>query len=336
MPLAILGTGLVSPFGLTPRDHAFFLRALLPEPSGSPFKGADDKPVSAHYCRWLGAGGKVADRLIALAVTAADEALRPLAERGAAPRLGLMLTTDTPRPGLDKGDLKALEQALSKRLSPAWSARSWGGAGVFEALANATSREGDADAILVLAVDSFISLEWATHVATNKPTRWMKWPPPPSEAAAALLVVDAARASRLGVAPCGSIERSLSFMGAANDDNDDPADGSALSAAIRGAAGPRVHYVFGQGIVDALRGREWLLAMARTSERFRAGHDEICLEDAIGSLGGASGAASLVYGLSVLRHRTSTSPWPRGQPFLAWAMSRDGRRGLASARIDEG
>jgi hypothetical protein len=42
---AILGTGLVSPYGLTPREHAFFLTALLPPPAGSPFVGPEDRPV---------------------------------------------------------------------------------------------------------------------------------------------------------------------------------------------------------------------------------------------------------------------------------------------------
>ena len=65
MSVAVVGTGLVTPFGDTPTEHAFFLRASVPAPPPSPFRlRSDESTLHARYCRWLGAAAPVGQRLL--------------------------------------------------------------------------------------------------------------------------------------------------------------------------------------------------------------------------------------------------------------------------------
>jgi hypothetical protein len=334
--LAILGSGLVSPFGASARDHAIFLRALLPPPPASPFVGPEDKPVHVRFCRWLGAAAAAPERMVNLAVAAAEEALGPPGAPQRSWRVGLCLCTDPARPGLSADDLARVEAELMRLLRPASMGRVWGSAGAFSAIEKAEEQlaAGEEDALLLIAVDSFVSLEWLTYKAQNQPTKWMLWPPTPSEGAAAILLSrpDAAKKERVPL--LARVLGSVTAQGSAREDDDEIADGSAMSAAIRKVAAPSVHYVFGQGVVDSLRRREWSFAMARNAERFRAGHDEFCLEDMIGSVGAAAGAMNLVYGLAAMRHEALDVSWSRAEPFLSWAISRDGTVGLASTQLE--
>ncbi|MEO7330926.1 MAG: hypothetical protein ABI193_20290, partial [Minicystis sp.] len=73
--LGIIGAGLVTPFGLTPREHAFFLPALLPPPAGSPFLGPKDKPVAIERAAFIDVTAPTGARMMALALRAATSAL---------------------------------------------------------------------------------------------------------------------------------------------------------------------------------------------------------------------------------------------------------------------
>src|SRR5262245_53824973 len=150
MTLVISGTGLVSPYGRTPRDHAFFVRALLPPPLGSPFIGPKDQPVPVEISHVLGASAPVSYRLVALATRAIEEAMSPIRER-ADLRCGVLLVTERPRPGLTSEDLTPLEDAIDELVNPVFVARAWGSAGVFAELPSAAARakEERAAALLV-------------------------------------------------------------------------------------------------------------------------------------------------------------------------------------------
>src|SRR5262249_9431929 len=119
--------------------------------------------------------------------------------------------------------------------------------------------------------------------------------------------------------------------GDSNDANDEPADGVALTRLLRELGLARVSFAFGQHVVDGLRQRDWLLATARNAEPFRQGCSDECLEYSIGAVGVAGGAMALVYGLAVLQHDAASFDGSRNAPFLAWAISADGMRGMASA-----
>jgi hypothetical protein len=331
MSLGILGSGLVSPFGNTTRDHVFFLRAAAVPPPLPPFVRDDDKALDLHACRWLAWRTKVADRLIALAAMALDEALAPAPiER---PRLVLCVGRE--RPGLTESDLRAVERALADKLGASSSARVRGEAGVFRALAEADASGHEAGPLVLVAVDSFVSLEWAAHRVASPPSPWEGRPLPPSEAAAALVLESPAQARRMGFPMIGTIRKSAVELGGANDDNDESPDGAAMTRAFRSVQTGPVHFAFGQTIVDSLRRREWFLMTGRNADHFRADCAFECVESAIGAVGAAAGAANLVFGLAVLRHEAAAFE-PKGrEPFLAWAISSDGTRGIASVAVEK-
>lgn len=122
-------------------------------------------------------------------------------------------------------------------------------------------------------------------------------------------------------------------MGPANDDNDEPVDGVAMTAALTSL--PKVGevgLVFGQGRLDGLRRLDWHCAVARHARRFARETRFVTLEQHVGRVGAASGAMSLAYGLALLRHRSDDTGAFAGHPFFSWAISRDGKRGVAIAK----
>ncbi|MFO0759557.1 MAG: hypothetical protein U0359_23900 [Byssovorax sp.] len=334
MTLAVLGMGLVSPFGRSPREHALFRRARVPGPSASPFLDAEDAPVRAHACPFLDAAMPIADRMIALAETALDAAIAPLHEAGLpSPTLTVGLARE--RPGLDAGAAQTVTRALGARSPGAPPSAVWGEAGVFTALQQASreiARDGSR-AVAVVAVDSYISLPFITHHVKHPPTRWESEGPYPSEAAAALVVASPRLAANLGVPVLATLHKSATARGASNDDNDELVDGIAMVAALRELGDDSVRFAFGQQGVDALRREEWSRATARNAVRFWE-CENVCAESFLGRVGASAGAVSLVYGMAMLRHGCADD-LPRGaMPMLAWAVSRDGTRGAASATVD--
>jgi hypothetical protein len=327
--LAIVGVGLVSPFGRSPREHVFFRRAGVPGPFPAPFVRADDRAVRVLHCPWLDAEMPVADRLAALAATALDNALAPLEGLTLRPP-PIWLGLARARPGLDIGDLDATTERIRTRYKPPSMQQFWAEAGVFAALKKAEDElaRRESEAIAFVVADSYVSLAWLTHVAEHPPTRWESARPRASEAAAALVVMSPELAGRLRVRPLAMVRASALAIGAANDDNDEPVDAIAMGAALRELGTSHVAYSFGQDVVDALRREDWYHAVARQSDRFwECQHD--CLESDIGLVGAASGAASLVYGVAALR-TGAVAEVPATEPFVAWAISRDGTRGMAS------
>lgn len=332
MIIAVGGMGLVSPFGLSPREHVFFQRAHVPGPFPSPFVGADEAPVRVFFCPWLNAALPSAERIAALASAALDTALVPLAATGAPPP-ALWLCLARARPGLDARVHEDVTEALRRRYAPPSLKSFWAEAGVFAALKEAEQElsRNEGGAIVLVAVDSHVSTPYLTHLVQNPPTRWESIKPRPSEAAAALLLLTPKRAQQLRLPILARIHKSALAMGTSNDDNDAPADAVAMSAALRELGSGHVSHAFGQAFFDDLRREEWYRAVARQSTRFwDCQHDSV--ESAIGAVGAASGAANLVYGAAMLR-LGAAEPASR-DPFLAWTISRDGTRGVASASVD--
>ncbi len=332
MTLSIVGTGLVSPFGRSPREHVFFLRAHVPSPFTPPFTRRDQKPVRVHFCPWLDAGLPPAARLTALATTALDGALSSLREaRLPAPILALCLAR--PRPGLDAEVHAAVAEALRLRLSPASIETCWGEAGCFAALqmAEREVRRNPGALVAIVAADSHVSAEWLADRVERPPTRWETRKPTPSEAAAALVVASSQLVAQHRLPTFGAIQRSAIATGAANDDNDEVADALGMGAVLRELGTGHVPHAFGQGEVDALRREEWYRAVARQSARFwECSH--VCLEADIGAVGAAAGLANLVFGGATFRHGVGAPP--ASGPVLAWALSRDGTRGAASFTVE--
>jgi hypothetical protein len=75
------------------------------------------------------------------------------------------------------------------------------------------------------------------------------------------------------------------------------------------------------------------MAVARSPARFHPEYESRSIEVELGLVGGAAGAMNLVYGLAVLRHRTTDVVVHERDPFLAWDISPDGTRGLAAVSM---
>ncbi|WP_437741783.1 hypothetical protein WMF39_40280 [Sorangium sp. So ce1504] len=328
MKLTVLGLGLVSPAGASARDHVFFPRAGAPPPPPSPFIGPDGRRIDARHCPWIRPSQADAGRLLALARGAVAEALAAL-PGGDAAGIPRFVVTPAPRPGLPEGALSELARALG----PA-AQRFTGAAGAFAALARiaellAGGAGGAGGAALLVGVDSYAGVDALAERRRRPESPWLLAPPPPSEGAGALLVASAEQASRWGVAAVGEIVASRHAPGRATDEDDEPVDAAAMTALLRSlpADAGSIQAVFGQGRVGALRCREWQFTTARCAERLSPTYFDRCLEAEIGELGAAAGVMGLACAFATLRH--GAAPAEAGRSFVAWAISRDGTRGIA-------
>lgn len=331
-PLAVLGVGLTSPFGVTARDHAFFLRARLVPTMPPPFVDSEGELVTAHYCRWLGARTPIAERMERMALTALAAAVAPCIEQFES-GWDVALVVESERIGLGEDALLGVRSAAQTILSGKRARYSVfrGAAGCQRALIALAGRiaQGESSIGCVLAADSFLSLEPLAE-ESRVPVVWRSQPAPLSEAAAALVLTDPRRCS--GVAkPIGKLLYQAVARGTACDTNDELVDGYALTHLLREMPdlGGAVPAVFGPKGCDALRLREWGLASARNARRFCEPYSMHDLESIVGRVGAASGAAHLAYALACLHYRTAHPTFGRDVVALSWALSRDGWRGVS-------
>jgi hypothetical protein len=335
MTLAIVGTGLVTPFGSTPSEHVFFLRANVPAPPASPFTTRDGERVDANHCLWIGAAAPIDERLRALGERAARSAMAGVEAWVTAGETRVFLCTSKPRPGLDALATAAVEKHLAAS-TLAGVRKVNGDAGVFAALREAPGLvSNETRVVVVVAVDSWVTPAALEERVLHPPSDWDFFPPPPSEGAAAMVLMDATQARRQSVKILGTLEGAAVASGAANDDNDEVVDGTAMVAALNQLPDkPRARAAYGPWRVDLLRRDEFQIATARAHERFAADAELRCLEAKVGRLGAASGLANAVYGLAVHAHAATDRLEASQGPCLAWAISPDGVRG--AARITAG
>lgn len=332
MTLAVAGFGLVSPLGLTPSDHAFFVRAGAVRPRASPFRDAAGEPFTVMYAPWLGARLPLTERLAQLAGQAMRTAILPLGGAPLPRGAPLFLCAPAPRPGLSEAQLDAVAQELLAAAGASELQRFPGAAGVFGALADAASRvaQGRAEVALVVAVDSFIDLETLTLRVAQPSCPWQRPPLPPAEGAAAFLVTSAPRARVRSWPVLGTVLGAASAAGTSTDDDDSLVDGAAMTAVLRALPpGAPAGAAYGQLGTDDLRFDEWSFAIARTAPLLAMDHEAVTPEERTGETGAAAGAMALAHGLSASLHGTTSRPVAPGAPFVAWAVSRDGTRGAA-------
>ncbi len=334
MNIAIIGTGLVSPIAFTPLQHACFPRAGIGLHQPSAFIGRDGERVAVLHCPWLGATLPVADRLAALGERALRQATEGLAQLPhlAPTDTALFICLGATRPGLSEEDRQRAVGALTAT-SPL--RRVFTGAASFFAALGAAERlldAGEARIALVLAVDSYISLAAIRADLERAPATWVREAPPPSEAAGAVALMKGTDARELKLS-LGALHYTSTLKGQGTDDDDEVVDGAALTALLEQVPpldGPLVRG-YGQTEVDRLRETEWTCAAARNAARFHAQFTMACVERWTGRVGGAAGAAHFIYGLAAERHHAASEGRAGAGPFVAWAISRDGTRGLCAA-----
>lgn len=334
MTLAIVGTGLVSPLGLTPAQHAFFARARLGMNPPSAFLDSKGDPAPVYHCPWLGAKLPIAERLAALGQRAVEGALGAVVGRSKEALLFVCLSA--PRPGLTQADRDAATRVLAGATSTTVHQVRSGAASFFDALSQAeqlVARERGR-IVVVVAIDSFVSLEMVRSGLTMPAATWVRESPALSEASAAVAVMNGAAARELGVPVLGTIHHAGTRMGTGTDDDDATVDGSALTALIEEIPdldGP-IRRAYGQDRVDLLRQREWTYGAARNADRFHLHLSTSSIEVKTGRVGAAAGAVQLVHGIAAERHYAGIEHEAGVGPFLAWAISQDGRRGICVAQ----
>jgi hypothetical protein len=334
MSLAIVGTGLVSPAGLTPHAHACVLWAGALPPSASPFLDEGGEPVRVVYSPWLGARLDMPSRLLAMAERALGDALRPLRALAPDAAPALLVCSAPERPGLSSADHERIARDLGRVAGAREVTSCHGAAGVFAALGEAEARLSEgAGAVAIVALDSYVGEDALAAHVESPPNPWGAEGAPPAEGAAALVATTAHEAQRIGLEVLGAIRYAGTAIGASNDANDLPTDGEAMTSLLRQLPPLRAPWVFGPTLADPLRRAEWQMAVARSPARFHPEHEVRSIETDLGLVGAASGAMNLVYGLAVLRHRTTDMPVRDSDPFLAWAISPDGTRGLAAVSL---
>jgi hypothetical protein len=337
--------GLVTPLARTPAEHALFVRAEVGPPAPGGFVDEDGEPIPVTYCPWLGARPAVAERLRILASLAFEDALRPLdraANGRASVPVAVLVVSSAPRTGLSEADRDALEAALAPAAVDRTALQLTGEAGFFEGLVLAESllESGEVRAVAVVAADSLVAPATIAEHRRLGSTPWDADLPRSAEGAAAVLLTTSAFAREKELDVLATVRHAATRRGQAGDDDDEMVDGAAMTVLLRGLPGAcwPLGASFGQHGVGALRQREWDIAAARCAGTFEESCALVSLESAIGSLGAASGAASFVHGIAV--HRLGAWPvedTPRAEaPFLAWAISREGVRGIAAATMGEG
>lgn len=327
MTLTVLGLGLVSPAGLSARDHVFFPRAEAPLPAPSPYLGLDGRRIDARHCPCVAGHERAAFRLFQLVSAAIAEATADLSPDQMT-TVPVYLVLPAPRPDLPASALDGLARVIDGHAKGARIARFSGAAGAFAALAQIEAQRHEA--ALVCAVDSLVGADAVTERIRRPPSPWLLAPPFPGEGGAALLVGSRDHARRMGIRALGEILASATATGRGTDDDDDPIDAAAMTALLRGlpARGP-IRAAFGQSRVGHLRMREWETAVARNADRFDTSYVASCIEADVAEMGAAAGLAYLVHAFACFRHGAVPESAAAPAPFLAWAMSRDGARGVA-------
>jgi hypothetical protein len=271
-----------------------------------------------------------------MARRALDDALRYLRGTLAGEAASLLLCSAGDPPGLPPAERAELEQSLLRVAGAREVTRFEGAAGVFAALREAEALLANgAHAVTLLALDSYVGVDALAERVENPPSPWGATPAPPAEGAAALVVTTPAQARQLGLTALGVVHYADTATGVSNDDNDVPADGDAMTSLLRQALGLRAatRLVFGQSSVDSLRRLEWQLAVARNPSLFHPEYEMRSIDVELGAVGAAAGAMNLVYGLAAVRHGTTDISMQAVDPFLAWAISPDGTRGLAAVSV---
>lgn len=313
MRLAIVGAGLVTPLGITPLQHAAFLRAGLGVASPSGFEH-EGEPVPARHCAWLGAKMPLLQRLVALARRALSSALEGRSVES------LWLVLPSPRWSFENADRARVAETLASMTGVKVTVCK----DTAEAIEQAEAELARGAALTaLLAVDSFVTLDDVDASLDRNP--WDAEHPPPGEGAAAWIV---GRATKNALA---SLDYASALRGPDTEDEEGIVDGAPMTDLVRTLprGGSSIVRSYGQAELDRFRRNEWTYAVARNRARFDMRLGERCLETFAGTLGAASLLASAVYGVACEHHFASREHHAGSGPFVAWAVHDDGTRSLA-------
>lgn len=333
--VAVVRAGVRCPIGLDARQTGFLLRAGLPALGESPLADGRGEPVTMAYLPVVDPSIVGADRLTALAVPAAEQAVAVVP--GA--RLGLEQARLAVHVALDQ-DLAegllartSLETALARLCPNATVSVAQQGEAALGLLLPELARSlesGSLDAALVGGVHSdydpavIARLEAAGRLfgRDNLDARL------PGEAAAFVLLTRADRAQRFGLAPLGRIVGVGAGLSRVRPDNDEPAArAEGLTDAVRQAAASLLErqetagWTFVDLTSEMWRLHEWEAVFVRSQQVLGKPYRVEAPAQRIGYLGAAAMPLFMAMAATAWRHGYAPSP-----TMLATAAADQGGR----------
>lgn len=349
--LAIIGCGARTPLGMNLPSSAAAVRAGISAIGAHPFLlDRFCEPMKVALDAGLDPRAQGLERLLALALPAACEALAPLVGTAGAkagtPSVSVVLSAGEPRPGLPASVGEALTDALCDALSKTLQGAvrigqrlQWMGGHAGGLVAMETARrllaEGGSDAVLVGGVDSYMARDTLEWLDDNEQlhSEGNIYGFCPGEAAGFVLLTRADTAKGLGLRPLLALVSVGSGIEKNRIRTEDICLGEGLAAAFQGA-GQALQAVQPQARIDHIlcdmngeryRGNEYGFAILRTQGLFRDPAAFKAPADGWGDVGAASGP--LCIGLVAAARARHTRG--QGELSLVWASSEGGRRAAA-------
>lgn len=340
--LAIIGCGARTPLGFDRRSSAAAVRAGIAATAEHPFiVDRFGEPMIVTRDAGLDPALAGPERLLALAIPAAREALVPLEGAGAIPKVSVVMSLGEERPGQDSHTGARLAGALCEALNGTIGIGErlhWMGGHAGGILAMETGRrllaEGRAELVLAGGVDSYLScdtLEWLDDIEQLH-SEGNIYGFCPGEAAGFVLLARVETAQRLGLTPL----LNLVSVGSGIEKNliktEDICLGDGLAAAFRAAAEPlhdteTIDRIICDMNGERYRGNEYGFAVLKVPGLFKNAAEFEAPADCWGDVGAAAGP--LYVGLVVQAEERGYS---KGPLSLIWASSEGGRRAAAIVR----
>lgn len=340
--LAIIGCGARTPLGFDRRSSAAAVRAGIAAIAEHPFMiDRFGEPMQVTRDAGLDPALAGPERLLALAIPAAREALAPLEGAGTVPKVSVVISLGEERPGQDGHTGARLSDALCDALNGTIGIggrlhRMEGHAGGILAM-DAGRRllaEGSAELVLAGGVDSYLSRDTLEWLDDNEQlhSEGNIYGFCPGEAAGFVLIARMETARRLGFAPLVA----LVSVGSGIEKNliktEDICLGDGLSTAFRTVAEPlRETEMIDRIICDMngerYRGNEYGFAVLKASGLFKNAAALEAPADCWGDVGAAAGP--LYVGLVLEAEERGYS---KGQLSMIWASSEGGRRAAVILR----
>ncbi len=337
---AIIGLGACTALGETAPASAAAVRAAVANMSEWP--GVFDRwgdPIVVAAAPHLDPALAGTDRFLALALPAAREAMRPLADAGPAHApVKVAVGLPEPRPGLPERLEDRISDGLARALAPQRPAEVRTVAAGHAAALGAVQRawralcDGDECFYLIGGVDSYLSpetLRWIDRCGRLHSDH-LSWGFCPGEAAGFLLLGSRSAALRLRLAAPADVLAAAAAEERNGVGSEAVCTGEGLAAAFRGVfaavqdTGLKVSRSIGDLNGEPHRAEEYGFAVMRSAEGFAEGADFQTPADCWGDVGAASGPLAAMLAATAIRRG-----YARGPCALIWASSDGGCRGAA-------
>jgi len=327
--ICIVGAGAQTPVGRYVLAAAAAVRCGICAYAEHPFMiDKHGEPMVVARAGWLDETLPIEDRIVTLAVDAAQEALHPLGAQFHTPRgqmrVHLALSAENvPDPVQRQRVLERFAQGVGFTADgPATESVADGHAGGLLALENAVRqlRESEAQLCLVGGADSWLDPERleAIDFAGRLHCVNYSWGFTPGEGAGCCLVTTGSVARRLGLNPLAEVlavatAQETKLMGAQT-----VCLGEGLTAAFRGVLDPRhrVSHSYCDFNGETYRADEYGFAVCRTRDGFEDAGSFTAGAECWGDVGAASGALALTLPLAAW-----SRGYAKGRVSLVWCSS---------------